>query len=253
MAHGNACYHHLCGAAEAFCARLVGVYRPSDFISGGYFLAKRVPRPTELDEQLPDTLLTLSNCFTDIAPDCWAMSGYKYDAEERAAEAAKFGIPVGSVSALVREFSEAVGPQHCNAFPSLSVAQQFYENSTDKPQVMLVGIGLHPTLLRSLLSQRSADVNNGYGLLERVELGNRLDETGTSLGFELLGYSGTHFHSWLCHDATRETFQQFGVRPNQDGFLDSMDDAVRATEHLRITGAEPAIWEPWLIVKYPET
>jgi hypothetical protein len=30
-----------------------------------------------------------------------------------------------------------------------------------------------------------------------------------------------------------------------------VEDARRVTEHLVKTGAEPGIWEPWLLVEYP--
>jgi len=226
------------------------VYRPEDFISGGYFLVRRIPRPADVSELLPSTLTTLSNCFTDIAPDDWTLSGYNYSDDERAEEAAKFAIPRRVVPGLVRLFSDALGTQHSNAFPNLEVAEAFYKDCSEKDQVMLVGIGLHQSLLESLYAQRNDDVNQGYGLLERVELQNPLAELGEPLGFELLGYSGTKFHSWLCHNAAVEASEKFGVHPNRHGFIDSLDDAIRIVQNLKATGAEPAIWEPWLVTKY---
>lgn len=226
------------------------MYSPDDFICGGYFLVKPIARPKDISEHLPATLLTLSNCFTEIAPDDWAISGYDYDDAERATEAAEFGIPADAVPRLVRLLSEKIGSQHSNAFPSLPVAEAFYRECTDKRQVVLLGIGLNRTLLPSLYAQRNDDVNRGYGLLERVELQMPLDPGGKPLGFELLGFEGTKFHSWLCHNAPLEAFEKFGVLPNSAGFIDSLNDAIRINEHLKSTGAEPGIWEPWLVVRY---
>ena len=47
-----------------------------------------------------------------------------------------------------------------------------------------------------------------------------------------------------------EAFNKFGIRPNSAGFIDSLEEAVRVTEDLTATGAETAMWEPWLVVKY---
>jgi hypothetical protein len=226
------------------------MYSPEDYICGGYFLVKTVGRPKVISELVPETLLTISTCFTDVAPDVWAVAEYKVTDDERVAEAAKLGIPSSALPRLTRLLSEAIGSELPNAFPNLAVAEAFYAECTDKADVALLGIGLHPTLLSSAHAQRDDEVNRGYGLLERIESQRRLASGGEPLGFEPLGLDGTHFHSWLCHNAPVEALEEFGVRPNDAGFIDSFDNAVRITEHLKRTGAEPGIWEPWLIVRY---
>lgn len=227
------------------------MYSPSEFISGGYFLVKQIARPY-VSETLPANLLTLSSCFTEIAPDDWAISGYDHDDAERVAEAAKFGIPAQSVPRLVRLLSEEIGSQHPNAFPSLPLARAFYRECIDKGEIALLGIRLDRTLLASLEAQRNDDVNRGLGLSERVELRTPLDAGGEILGFEPLGFEATKFHSWLCHYAPADAIEKFGIGTNSKGFIDKFDDALGVTQHLKSTGAEPGIWEPWLIVRYAQ-
>jgi hypothetical protein len=226
------------------------MYCPDKFICGGYFLVKQIPRPKDVSDFLPGTLLTLSDCFAEIGPDDWAVSAYNYDDAERAAEAAKFGIAPAAVPGLVDLFTAEIGLQHSNAFPNLAVAQAFYRECTNSNEVALLGIGLEPALLASAYAQKNDDVNSGYGLLERLELQTPLDAKGKPLGFEPLGFEATKFHSWLCHNAAPEAFETFGVRPNSLGFIDSLDDALRINQHLKSSGAEPGIWEPWLVVRY---
>ena len=86
-------------------------------------------------------------------------------------------------------------------------------------------------------------------LIEGVNADTPL-ERGKVLGYEPLGFEATKFHSWLCHDAPAEADDRFGIRPNREGFIDSLADAVRVTRDLKATGAETAIWEPWLVVQY---
>jgi len=223
----------------------------SGFICGGYFLSKRIPRPRDVSDPVPDSIITVSECFTDIAPNIWADQGYNYDDKERAAEALKFGIPSAAVPALVNLFTRAVEAHHLhNAFPTLSVAQEFYRHCPDKKLVALLGIGLEPSLVPSLHAQLPDDPNRGYSLVERVDAKLRLELGGEVLGYEPLGFEATKFHSWLCHNAPADVYDQFGIRPNSFGFIDSFDDAVRVTRNLKETGAETAIWEPWLIVQY---
>jgi hypothetical protein len=228
------------------------VYSPSQFISGGYYLVKQIVRPKDVSENLPATLVTLSNCFTGIAPGDWAISGYNYSDAERAAEAAKFGIPGQSVPRLVRLLSDEIGLQHSNAFPSLTSAEAFYRECVDRREIALLGIGLDPTLLASVEEQRNDDVNRGYGLVERLELAIPLSSKGEVLGFEPLGFEATKFHSWLCHYAPSEALEKFGVGTNSLGFIETFDDALRVTQYLKSTGAESGIWEPWLVVRYAQ-
>ncbi len=225
-------------------------FNPQDFICGGYFLTKRVQRPPDVSDLIPDSFLTISNCFTSIAPDMWAEAGYNREMSERVEEAAEFGIPASAVPALVELFTSTEQPHHSNAFPNFAVAREFYRHCVDKNSIALLGIGLEPSLVDSFRSQLVDDVNHGYGLEERVMLNNRLATGGTPLGFEPLGYEGTKFHSWLCHNAPVKALQKFGVRTNPTGFIDSLEDAVRITRDLKATGAETAIWEPWLVVQY---
>jgi hypothetical protein len=221
------------------------------YICGGYFLTKRVSRPSAVSKLVPDWVTTVSECFTDIAPDTWADREYNYGDEERAEEALKFGVPATAIPALVDVFTQAVRPAHLtNAFPTLSVAQSFYRHCTDKNLIVLVGIGLERSLVQNLRTQLQDDVNNGYMLIERVNENTPLEHGGKILGYEPLGFDATKFHSWLCHDVLDEVDDRFGIRPNRAGFIDSLADAVRVTRDLKATGAETAIWEPWLVVQY---
>jgi hypothetical protein len=223
----------------------------STFICGGYFLAKRIDRPDAMTDLMPESVLTLSSCFTDIAPDMWAAQGYAYADEERAAEASKFGIPSNAVPTLVTSFTQAIEPHYLhNAFPTLSVAQEFYRHCSDRGPIALLGIGLESSLIQSFQAQLPDDPNRGYCLIERIESHVPLEAGGQVLGYEPLGFAATTFHSWLCHNAPAEVHKQFGIRPNKLGFIDSFDDAIRVTRNLKATGAETAIWEPWLVVQY---
>lgn len=223
----------------------------SNHICGGYFLTRRIPRPDSISDPAPTTILTLSNCITEIAPDDWADSGYNYDIEERVVEAKKFGISSEAVPQLVEEFTKAVSSNHITtAFPTLQIARAFYRACEDKSTIALVGIGLERSLLASFYAQRNDDVNRGYGLFERVDKNVELEAGGEALGYELLGFEATKFHSWLCHNSPVEAKEKLGVTPNQFGFVDSLADGVRIRNYLKETGAEQSVWEPWLIVSY---
>lgn len=219
-------------------------------ICGGYYLVKKIKRPQDVSDPAPLSFITLSSCFSETAPDDWAHAGYNYTEAERANEALNFGIAASNVPEVVSLFTQEQGALPPNAFASLSTAEAFYRQCENQETVALVGIGLHPSLLPSLYAQRENEVNHGYGLLERVEMKVPLAPGREVLGYEPLGYDGMHFHSWLCHNAPKAAWEKLKIGPNQHGFINTLEDAISVTEDLTATGAERAMWEPWLVVQY---
>ena len=223
----------------------------NDYISGGYYVVKTISRPSGISDVLPDTLLTLSNCFTTVVTDIVQLQWDKFEnvREAIAEEAREFGIPETRIPQLV-SWSKAQHNSNYNVYsdvePALDLLNEFITDRTTH----VVGIGLHKSLLESFESQLTKDVNKGLGLAELVNDGRSPAAGGNTLGFEPLGFEATKFHSWLCHSAPDEVYKRFGIRPNQLGLIEKLTDARQANEYLLETGAEPAIWEPWLLFDY---
>ncbi|HEV2221457.1 MAG TPA: hypothetical protein VGR84_00475 [Candidatus Acidoferrales bacterium] len=200
---------------------------------------------------MPEVFLTASDCFADIAPDLWAVDWESYSQKDVAEEAAKFGIPAHLTAELVPWVSsQMIGGLYPNAFLTLPLAKEFVQRFVTDKGVQIIGIGLHTSLLPSFYGQLEKDMNQGSGLVDRVGRMEPLADGGSLLGYEPLGYEAMHFHTWLCHSAPDEAQKLFGIRPNQNGLISKLEDAIQVTENLVRTGAEPAIWEPWLLVNY---
>jgi hypothetical protein len=193
----------------------------------------------------------MSTCFTSLVREIIQLQWDAYEnvRESIAGEATEFGI---LHSQLVELVSWAKGQQNTNylIFEKLGPPLELLERFITDPAARVVGIGLHTSLLESFHSQLTKDINQGLGLAELVTQKLPLAEGGVPLGFEPLGFEGTHFHSWLCHGTPDEAFKHFDIRPNQFGLIDTFESARRVNQYLLATEAEPAIWEPWLVVDY---
>ncbi len=220
----------------------------SEFISGGYFVIRRAKRPEYLSLLVPQTFVTLSSCLTDIAPDLWAVDWENHSQQERAEEAAKFGIPSSVIPQLVEWTTPRV--EFPFGFSSIENAQEFYKLFLCTDLAMVVGIGLHSSLLTSFKGQVEKESNKGLGLLERIERNEPFAGGGVTLGYEPLGFDAMHFHSWLCNFSPEEIGKTLGIRMNENGLLSSLADGIRTTDFVRQHGAEMAIWEPWLVASY---
>jgi hypothetical protein len=226
----------------------------TEYVSGGYYLLKLIPRPTGISELLPDHLLTVSNCFTPVMTDIIQLQWDEYETvkEAIAEEANEFGIPESQIVELVR-WAKAQRNANYRVYSEVAPALELIDRFITDPTARVVGIALHQSLLESFQSQLPKDVNKGLGLLELVQEQLPPAEGGNPVGFEPLGFEATKFHSWLCHYAPDEAYKRFGIRPNHLGLIDKLEDARQLNEYLLQTGAEPAIWEPWLILDYTAT
>ncbi|HEY3939885.1 MAG TPA: hypothetical protein VGL97_20815 [Bryobacteraceae bacterium] len=223
----------------------------TDYISGGYYVLKTIPRPHGLSDILPNTLLTISTCFTRVVRDIIELQWDSYDnvGATIAEEANEFGIPQARIPELIT-WAKAQHNTNDIVYSEVAPALELRHRFIGEPSARVVGIGLHASLLDSFESQLEKDINRGSGLLELVREKRPPAEGGAVLGFEPLGFEAMTFHSWLCHYAPDEAFKRFGIRPNQLGLIDGIDDAKRVNDYLLETGAEPAIWEPWLVLDY---
>jgi hypothetical protein len=231
----------------------------SQHISGGYFLAKYLKRPDSMPaDLLPDRILSASNCIADI-PDAWAVKWANYKESDRREEAAKFGITPEILPQVIEWVTSGLESQLIGwpvVFYSLETArkfaQRFLPNDSD---LALIGIGLLPQLATLLLREEKPPDNHGTpGIYEAIGQGISLEPGGEVLGFEVLGYEWGGFHSWLCNGLEVDSYREFNVRPNSHGFISDLEDACKSAQYAsrEEVGAEPALWQPWLVVKYPK-
>ncbi|MFG3556639.1 hypothetical protein ACGGAQ_19880 [Micromonospora sp. NPDC047557] len=79
---------------------------------------------------------------------------------------------------------------------------------------------------------------------------------GTTHGFEVLGFIGGRFHSWLCYRLDTQALAKLGIRPGSAALLTTLDDAQRVADMANNNrGAHDGtpldiIWFPALITEH---
>jgi len=223
----------------------------NNYITGGFFVVPRTSRPADASDLLPQNILTVSNCLATIVPDTWAVDlGYPAD-EDRADGAAKLSSAPAVIPDLVKWVTAEIGPDRPTAFRSLTAAREFHRRFITQPGVIVIGMGLHKSLRASFDAQIGQDPTKGDGLLERVQQNDPLPSGGSVRGYEPLGFCGGSFHTWLCNISPDAVKSHFGIRPNENGLISTLEEGTQVVDYLTETGAEPAIWEPWIVVEYP--
>jgi hypothetical protein len=79
-----------------------------------------------------------------------------------------------------------------------------------------------------------------------------LEPEASFRGFEILGHDDASFCSFVCNALERDYDKALGIALNTNGLINSYQDAVRAADYTMRdeVGAEPLLWQPWLVSEY---
>jgi hypothetical protein len=240
----------------------------NDFIAGGYLLTKYGERqPGRNADLLPERLVSLSDCIAPILQVYW---GWNLDQYRQAA--LDFGIPADKLP-VMQQWSIRPELGHPDIFYSLDAGRRC-AHDLSLSQVLLLGIALPHESVDTFLDENrlyKSDYVEGEFLNERELLPKEwwgiqralyqhqpLPASGEILGFEIASYYMNLGHSWLCSGLERDMHEQFGIRPNAHGLIDTYEDAKKvydwiAEDEQQGHRAEPEPYYPWLIVSYPLT
>ena len=226
------------------------------YVSGGYFLGRPMARAAFMNpELLPDAILTASHCLVDFVPDAWSIAWSGDSPEERQERASRFQLTGAALEEFMDFCTHALETGELG-WPSvlrdIEIARRVKSQFFSKIEGLVVfGIALARELVKDFLDETRQEAGHA-GVLTALRRGLAPDPSGIALGFDVLGWDWCAFHSYVCNSLENEFASVLNIRPNQYGFFDRIEDARRCADHsnLETTGAEPALWRPWLTVVY---
>ncbi len=236
----------------------------SDYVSGGYYLTRRVSRTEYMSPTLiPDKVLSASGCICEFFPDDWAIGWVTQSDEERTKEAAHFGISATDLPGVVEwattTLSTAFG-WPCSFYTLDAALEARAMFLPEALEIVVFGLGIHYSDVSDFVKAAEPPppkpgiaAMGKTGIYECVKRGERIAPGGRAAGFELLATAYALLTcSWLCNGLEKDCAAQLGVGTNQQGFVQTYADASRCAEFISRdeTGAEPGLWLPWLLTIY---
>ena len=221
-------------------------------ISGGFYVTRFLEKPAGLDEMLPDRLLTLSSCLTEFLPDDWAFAWASATDSDAAAALGKLGLSPDLLP-TIRELVDAAFASGDLGWPN--VWQSLRAAKTTLALLGIAGqdfhvfeLGVPEDLLPSIRDALAPAPGAGdSGLFKKLSSTVPLDESGTPLGWELIGVEfGGSYHSWLCNSLQKDdAVRRLGIQPGSLGLLQSEQHARTVDRLIQDgLGAEPVPWFP---------
>lgn len=225
----------------------------NDYYSGGYFLI-RADKPdwNELNtDLLPPKLISLSSHMCPKLCVYWGGTPGDKNA------ALDFGIPESKLDEFL---AWCAGEYHTDLdvfsmFHSTEAAHRFIDRFLpDHENLYLIGAGLHHDL--EAANWRAVSDVEPEGVEKRIEQHLSMETGGVVLGFDIVGYSHHEFDcSWLCTYVHRYIYEQFGIRPNQYGLIDTFKETKTILAWMEDEDnkmkVEPILFDFWLLVAYP--
>jgi hypothetical protein len=220
-----------------------------DFVVGGYFLVQVAPSADWLKNKtlLPAKFWTVSTCICEIYPDTWIFSG--------TSKSTKPTINYQEILKLDDESFKSLQATADEMFRKDETARQFYvQYLRHLPDIKLLSIALSEPDAVEFIEENKPEPGMGEGgVYIKLQQRQLLDSSAMPRGFEVLGDEwGGQFHSFICNSLETDYAERLNISLNQNGLIDSYEDAVRAANYTNLdeVGAEPALWQPWLISEY---
>lgn len=228
-----------------------------DFILGGYFLVKLAKRSGYMDADLvPNTIYSVSNCICDVIPGIWALDWVQQRDESIKRIKSSLNLDTDDFKKIetwvTTNFNNnKTGWQ--NGFFDKETAIEFYQTFLkDKQDIVLLGIGLGSEDLDLFFDEEKPQKGMGsYLVYDVLKFKTKLSPSNC-IGYDILGFDCGQFHSYLCNGLQKDFNKKFDMKPNQYGFFDKYELAKVAADYVldEGTGAEPALWQAWMVCKY---
>lgn len=199
-------------------------------------------------------LYTCSTCINDSYMDAWSLSwtecGKKVDAETKS----NFNIDEIKIIDIQKwadqKFEEEKIGWVCT-FTDLKTLIEYKNLFFPEDQAEILSINFLETETTELLSLFNSEELSFQEIGLSNNLKNRIieNENDITIGYDLIGIEESgDFHSFHCHDLSRELIEKFGIEINEYGLINENEQWQQMVTFMNDenNGFEPA---PWFYVK----
>ena len=205
----------------------------------GYYICEKVP-PLRFMKKFSQEIISVSNCIGELHPNWQNFSGaYGIRKAFRASYRNKLKLTEEEFAEFIADFGDYISAKKLDTssrFTFLSGAKYFREKYFANIDCEIVGVSTDENSFNVLISEMDHCCLNGE------------PDTNNSIGYDILGWDISTFHSYLCN-ALQEEFPSLKI--NEIGlisntFEETAEFARYANEHEL---GEPVEWIPVSITR----
>lgn len=227
-----------------------------NFYLGGYYIVKPTNREDWMDGEIfQDVVLSASSCICEFFPDLdiiWSQSEKKKKKYRK--ELMMDEKTFDEMKEFICERYEAFESQ-C-VFDSYEDIFKFYNRFfSTRDDLKIIGIALPKKFKRVFLED--ADENDAETLesevCKNIFYEKYINPKGKILGYEILGYEYSSFHSYICNNLFDYYRDKYGFKLNENGFISTLEEVEKLVDYTNRENlpSEPVLWLPWILIEYP--
>lgn len=211
------------------------------------------------DNLLPELIWSGSRHICQKFPDSWILgwTSNKEIESKRELESAREIIKLSDeeFSASQEDFNVLLEGEQFgfpNVFMKSDIAvQKYHQYFSAVPHLKLLGFALPETHYDEFIAYANPSdskwisLNGVYLKLSQKEIYRGAD----SIGYDLLGFDGADYCSFLCGSMEGEIHHKYNVRFNQYGLVSEYEPAEKVSQAIASgeETAEDGFWAPWLV------
>lgn len=232
-----------------------------NFYVAGYYLIQGTVKKVWMDKDklLPEKIWSGSRHICPKFPDSWILgwlSTRKVEAKKEL-ESAREIIKLSDDEFLASQadFNELLRRNQFG-FPNVFMApdiaiEKYHQYFSVVPDLKLLGFCLPESYFDEFNVQYDSKgfdvikINGVYLKLSQKEI----FDGSNPIGFDLLGFDGADYCSFLCGSMESEISEKYGVQYNQYGFISEYEQVERVSQAI-VSGeevAEEGFWAPWSV------
>ena len=216
-----------------------------NFLNIGYYIVERMPTPEYLDLKCKQ-IITISNCICNTHP---SLAGSFYiNCEKQHLEYKKSlglsGEDFEKLKETVLRLYDECKLDVDSRFLELSDALLFCENYLhNKSNSTMISIALEDVFFDLFAEDTSENLNTPI-LLDSQK------NDGDFIGYDILGWDWSSFHSYLCNNLNQDILNKYPLEVNEYGLIQNPYSQVKEfTKYIDGKG-EPVIWLPYVVYKH---
>ena len=211
----------------------------------GYYITSPVPKPHYMSLEC-EKVLTVSNCICDLHPD---LTGCFWDnrAEEQKAYQKTLGLSDSEFSDMKKAVADLFENQRFETdsrFYSQADAHLFMKkylyNLLELKVICLAIEDEYKNILCEEVPQGMKPSPNIPSIFTDEKIAGKL------LGYDILGWDCSAFHSYLCNGFEKVFSQKYPLKINELGMIQNPYEEVKDVAGC-LDGGEPVIWLPFFI------
>ncbi|MGG0177500.1 hypothetical protein [Gottfriedia acidiceleris] len=229
------------------------------YISGGYFIVTPKKRPDYMDKDLiPDTILSASKCLTDFYPNISVLWRHSNEAKQKYAQ--QLNISQSTYEEMEKWVEENFSNKYkagtlsyYNVFTTIEIAREFLSKFLSHlTDAKIIGIGLPEEYVEEFIEFENNPKEKQYGIEQLLLHRITIEESDSKLlGYEVIGFEGVEFHSYLCSGLEKDYKNLFGFTLNENGFISTLEEATLFCDYTNDEElGEPVLYLPWGIFEY---